>query len=111
MPFDQFFKLVASNGRGIAQKASIAENPSKARESIGYPVGCAVQFQAGLLVEKIKQVRVQISEVEQLIRQLWAQFPSYEYLLSILGFGPYVASKVLATIADPRRFESAKKVI
>jgi len=40
-----------------------------------------------------------------------SSFPSYEHLLSIPGFGPYVASKVLATIADPQRFDSAKQVI
>jgi len=56
-------------------------------------------------------VREQIVEVEEVIQQICEQFPSYEHLLSIPGFGPYVASKVLATIADPQRFDSAKQVI
>lgn len=111
MPFDEFFKRVAPNARGIAQKLRLQKIHRLAHESIGCPVGGAVQFQAGLLVEKIKQVREQILEVEQGIQHLCVQFPSYEYLLSIPGFGPYVASKVLATLADPRRFDSAKQVI
>ena len=111
MPFDQFFKLVAPNARGIAQKLRVQKIHRLAHESIGCAVGCAVELQGALLVEKIKQVREQISEVEQATQQLCVQFPEYEYLLSIPGFGPYVASKVLATIADPWRFESAKQVI
>jgi transposase len=111
MSFDQFFKLVAANGRGIAQKLRLQKIHGLAHESIGCPVGCAVELQGALLVEKIKQVREQTAEVEQVIQQLCGQFPEYEYLLSIPGFGPYVASKVLATIADPWRFESAKQVI
>ncbi len=111
MPFDQFFKLVATNGRGIAQNLRLQKIHRLAHESIGCPVGCAVELQAALLVEKLKQVREQILEVEQVIQHLCAQFPAYEYLLSIPGVGPYVASKVLATIADPWRFDSAKQVI
>ncbi len=111
LPFDEFFKTVAPTARGIAQKLRLQKIHRLAHESIGCPVGGAVQFQAGLLVKKIKQVREQILEVEQGIQHLCVQFPSYEYLLSIPGFGPYVASKVLATIADPRRFDSAKQVI
>jgi transposase len=111
MPFDQFFNLVAPHARGIAQKLRLQKIHRLAQESIGCPVGPAVEFQAGLLVEKIKQVRGQISEVEQRIHQLCVQFPEYEYLLSIPGFGPYVASKVLATLSDPWRFNSAKQVI
>jgi transposase len=111
MPFEQFFKLVASNGRGVAQKLRLQKIHRLAHESIGCPVGRAVELQGALLVEKIKQVREQTSEVEQVIQQFCGQLPEYEYLLSIPGFGPYVASKVLATIADPWRFESAKQVI
>jgi transposase len=111
MPFDQFFKVVAANGRGMAQKLRLQKIHRLAHESIGCPVGCAVELQGALLVEKIKRVREQISEVERVTQELCARFPEYEYLLSIPGFGPYVASKVLATIADPWRFESAKQVV
>jgi transposase len=111
MPFDQFFKLVTTSGRGVAQKLRLQKIHRLAHESIGCPVGCAVELQGALLVEKIKQVREQLSEVEQTTQHLCVQFPEYEYLLSIPGFGPYVASKVLATIADPWRFESAKQVV
>jgi transposase len=111
MPFDEFFKRVAPHARGIGQKVRLQKIHRLAHESIGCPVDSAVQLQAGLLVEKIKQVREQIVQVEQGIQQRCVQFPSYEHLLSIPGFGPYVASKVLATVADPRRFDSAKQVI
>ena len=60
MPFDEFFKRVAPNARGIAQKLRLQKIHRLAHESIGCPVDSAVQFQAGLLVEKIKQVREQI---------------------------------------------------
>jgi len=109
--FDEFFKRVAPHARGISQKLRLQKIHRLAHESIGCPVDSAVQLQAGLLVEKIKQVREQIVQVEQGIQQRCMQFPSYEQLLSIPGFGPYVASKVLATIADPRRFDTAKQVI
>jgi transposase len=111
MPFDQFFKLVAANGRGTAKKIRLQKIHRLAHESIGCPMGFSVELQARLLVEKIKQVRGQISEVEQAIQRLCAQLPDYEHLLSIPGFGPYVASKVLATIANPWRFDSANQVI
>jgi transposase len=111
MPFEEFIKTVAPNARGIGQKLRLQKIHRLAHESIGCPVDSAVQLQAGFLVEKIKQVREQIAQVEQVIQNLCVQFPSYEHLLSIPGFGPYVASKVLATIADPRRFDSAKQVI
>lgn len=38
-------------------------------------------------------------------------FPEYEYLLSIPGFGPDVASKVLGAIGNPFRFENGTQVV
>ena len=39
------------------------------------------------------------------------QFPEYESLLSIPGFGPIVSAMVLAAIGNPFRFENRKQVV
>jgi transposase len=111
MPFDQFFRLITTTQRGVAQKLRLQKIHRLAAESVGLPMGPAAEFEASLLVEKLKQVRLQIKEVEELIERVGITFPEYRWLLTIPGFGPYVSSKLLATIADPWRFDSSKQVL
>jgi transposase len=62
-------------------------------------------------VEGLKQIQKAIEEIEEKIREVCLQFPEYEFLLSIPGFGPDVSSKVLGAIGDPFRFQNGKQVL
>ena len=111
MEFDDFFRIVTKTKRGIAQKLRLRKIHSLAVESIGCPMGRVAEFEAGLLVEKLKQVRHEIKETEELIEDVSIDFADYTWLLTIPGFGPYISARVLASIADPWRFDSGKQVL
>jgi len=111
MDYEQFFQLVTTQRRGLAQQRRLKAIWQAAGASIGCASDRASQFEAQLLVEKILQVQKQIKETQQLIETISQQFWDYPLLLTIPGFGPYVASVVLAAIADPWRFESANQVL
>ena len=111
MDFDPFFAMVTRSRRGIAQKLRLQKIHQLAAQSVGCPMGPAAEFEAVLLVQKLKQVREQIKQVEDLMQQVAGDFDQYQILLSIPGFGPYVAAVVLAAIADPLRFDSSKQVV
>ena len=108
---DGFFAMVTRSRRGIAQKLRLQKIHQLAAQSVGCPVGGAAEFEAALLVQKLKQVREQIKQVEDLMQQVAGDFDEYQILLSIPGFGPYVAAVVLAAIADPLRFDSSNQVV
>jgi len=111
MDFDPFFAMVTRSRRGIAQKLRLQKIHQLAAQSVGCPMGPAAEFEAVLLVQKLKQVREQIKQVEDLMQQVARDFDEYQILLSIPGFGPYVAAVVLAAIADALRFESSNQVV
>lgn len=111
MDFDRFFAMVTTTRRGIAQKLRLQKIHQLAAESVGCPMGLAAEFEAVLLVQKLKQVREQTKQVNELMQQTAQNFESYRYLLTIPGFGPYVAAVVLAAIADPFRFDSARQLL
>lgn len=111
MEFDQFFRVVTKTTRGIAQSLRLRKIHRLAVESIGCPMGRAAEFEAGLLVEKLKQVRQQIKETKELIEDACLDFAEYSWLLTIPGFGPYVSARVLASITDPWRFDRDKQLL
>ena len=111
LDFDKFFAMVTAGRRGIAQKLRLQKIQQLAAQSVGCPMGPAAEFEAVLLVQKLKQVREQIKQVEDLMQQVAGEFDEYQILLSIPGFGPYVAAVVLAAIADPFRFDSSNQVV
>jgi len=111
MEFDQFFKMVTRNRRGIAQKLRLHKIYQAACDSVGCPVGCAVELEAELLTEKLDQVRSQLCQVSSLMEEICLDFPEYSYLLTIPGFGPYVSASVLAAIGDPFRFKNRRQLI
>ena len=111
MDFGRFFQLVTTRERGVAQQRRLKAIWEAAAKSIGCPMQCASQFEAQLLVEKILQVQKQIKELQQMMETISEQFVEYHLLLTIPGFGPYVASLVLAVIGDAWRFSSAKQVL
>jgi transposase len=83
----------------------------KAAESIGCDGVPGVEHEAKVMVEGLRQIREMIKETEQKIEGLCKQFPEYQYLLTIPGFGPDVSAKVLGAIGDPDRFENGKQVL
>ena len=111
MEFGEFFHMVTKTRRGIAQTLRMRKIHGLATESVGCPLGPAGEFEADLLVEKLKQVRQQIQKTADLIRNFCLEFDEYSYLLTIPGFGPYISARVLASIADPFRFENRKQLI
>ncbi|MBW1833883.1 MAG: IS110 family transposase [Deltaproteobacteria bacterium] len=111
MEFGKFFQLVTKTRRGTAQTLRLRKIHGLAIESIGCPTGAASEYKAELLVEKLKQVRNQIKETNDLIEDFCLKFSGYSYILTIPGFGPYISARVLASIGDPFRFENRKQLI
>jgi transposase len=109
--FDKFFAMVTRNRRGIAQKLRLEKIHQLAAQSVGCPIAAAAEFEAALLVEKLKRVRAQLKQLEDLMQQVAGNFDQYQILLSMPGFGPYVSAVVLAAIADPFRFDSSKQLL
>jgi transposase len=83
----------------------------KAAESIGCHGVPGLAHEAKVMVEGLKQIREMIKETDKKIEGLCKQFPEYEYLLTIPGFGPDVSAKVLGAIGDPDRFENGRQVL
>jgi len=111
MGFDRFFKMVTRTQRGVAQKLRLLKIHQIAADSVGCPMSDVVEYEAALLVEKLNGVRQQLKETEKLMEEASARFVEYKYLLTIPGFGPYISSKVLATIAEPWRFDDRKQLL
>jgi transposase len=80
-------------------------------DSVGCEAGPVVEFEAQVMVEGLREIRERIGEIDEKIQEVCSQFPAYEYLLSIPGFGPDVSSKVLGAIGDPFRFQNGKQVL
>jgi transposase len=111
MEFGEFFHLVTTTRRGTAQALRLRKIHRLATESVGCPMGPSSEYEADLLVEKLKQVRNQINKTDDLIEDFCLEFSEYSYLLTIPGFGPYISARVLASIGDPFRFENRKQVV
>ena len=111
MELDQFFRMVTRTTRGIAQRLRLQKIHRLAVESIGCPMGQAAEFEARLLVEKLKQIRQEIKQTQELIEDVSLKFSDYSWLLTIPGFGPYVSARVLASIASPWRFDNPKQLL
>jgi len=111
MELDEFFSMVTRTKRGVAQKLRLQKIHRLAVESIGCPLGPAAELEATLLVQKLKEVRGQLKQVADQMEDICLQFAEYNWLLSIPGFGPYVAARVLASISNPWRFDSSNQVL
>jgi len=109
--FEEFVRLVAPGRRGGEQNSRLRMILQMAQGSIGCEAGPAVKFEAELMVEGLRQIRLMIGDTDKQIQDLCLEFPEYEYLLSIPGFGPDVSSKVLGALGDPFRFENGRQVL
>ena len=111
LEFGEFVRLVAPGLRSWQRSDRLRAIWEMARGSIGCDVGPAVEYEAQVMVEGLKRIREVIAETDRQIQDRCAEFPEYESLLSIPGFGPDVSSKVLGAIGDPLRFQSGKQVL
>jgi transposase len=108
---DPFIERVSSRRMTMEKRRRLEEIWEKAGESIGCDGVPGVEHEAKMMVEGLKQIREMIKETEQKIEELCRQFPEYQYILTIPGFGPDVSAKVLGAIGDPDRFLSGKQVL
>jgi transposase len=74
-------------------------------------MGEGAAFEAKVLVEGLREIRMAIKSTDYQIQDICRPFPEYKYLLSIPGFGPDVSAKVMGAIGNPYRFENRKQVI
>jgi transposase len=111
LEYKEFVQRVGSGRRRLSHESRLQAIWKMAVDSIGCEVGPAVEFEAQVMVEGLQQIREAIQEIEEKIQEVCLQFPEYEFLLSIPGFGPDVSSKVLGAIGDPFRFQNGRQVL
>jgi transposase len=111
LEYKQFVQRVGSGQRRLSQEKRLQAIWKMAVDSVGCEVGPTVEFEAQVMVEGLKQIRQGIQDIEDKIHGVCCQFPAYEFLLSIPGFGPDVSSKVLGAIGDPFRFQNGRQVL
>jgi transposase len=111
MTFEAFLKLITTRKIRIESERRLRELWEAAKESVGCRVHDAARWEAQSLVSKLKAVRETVKDNEKLMGKVAQQFPEYESLLSIPGFGPIVSAMVLAAIGNPFRFENRKQVL
>ncbi len=110
MEYDTFSRTVAP-GRMTLARRRVGAVWRAAVDSIGCTMGEAASFEAQVMVDSLKQLRQTIKLVEDKLENASLEFPEYTYLLSIPGFGPDLAAKILGAIGNPHRFTSAKQVL
>jgi transposase len=111
LEYKRFVEMVAPGKGGLGRERRLQAIWKMAVDSVGCEVGPAVEFEAQVMVEGLKQIRETIREIDEKIQEVCSQFPEYEFLLSIPGFGPDVSSKVLGAIGDPFRFQNGRQVL
>jgi transposase len=111
MAFESFVNLISTRKVRVEQERRLRRIWEVANVSVGCKVLDAVKWEAKSLVTKLKAVREAIKDNEHRMKTIAQQFPQYEKLLSIPGFGPVVSAMVLAAIGDPFRFDSRKQVL
>ncbi len=111
LEYEQFEDMIAPRVRTRAQADRIKSIWLDANESIGCEAGEVLQYGARLMVEELQNIRASIKALDEQIEKICIEFPEYQYLLSIPGFGPDVSSKVLGAIGNPLRFANGKQVI
>ncbi len=111
LEYGKFVELVAPGRERLYQGKRLPLIWKQAVDSVGCEVGEGAEFEAKVMVEGLRQIRESLRAIDEKIREICSQYPEYEFLLSIPGFGPDVSSKVLGAIGDPFRFQSGKQVL
>ena len=109
--FDVFVRHVTTTNRGRRQIDRLRKIYEAAKTSVGLPVDDAAVYQAQMLVDRYKGVQEQLDRTMDQMDDVCGGLPAYNLLLTIPGFGPYIAPLVLSVLADPMRFKSPKQVI
>ena len=109
--FNLFVQHVTTTDRGVRQVNRLRKIYGAAKNSVGLPVNAAAFYEAKMLVERFKSVRQESLRTMEQIETICRKLPSYKLLLTIPGFGPYIAPLVLSALANPLRFKSRKQVI
>lgn len=111
MDFKDFSIMVTSRKSGLAQEKRLKNIHSLAGESIGCTFSPSAKIEAEILVDRIRGIKESLNRIETEIATICKNLPGYSILLTIPGFGPYVASVVLARIGNPFRFKTQSQVI
>jgi len=101
---DQFETMVSSGRKTLVKKKRLDDIQKLAIASIGCEMGEGAGFDAKIMVEGLRHIRKAIQDTENKIEETCKQFPEYDYLLTIPGFGPDVSAKVLGALGNPNRF-------
>ena len=108
---DQFMELVSPGRKSQALHRRLQAIQGLAVDSIGCQMGEGAAFEAKVMVEGLRQIRKAIQSTDDQIKEICRQFPEYEYLLTIPGFGPDVSAKVIGALGNPFRFQNRKQVL
>jgi transposase len=108
---DQFIDLVSPNRKSGALRQRLQAIQELAIDSIGCQMGEGAAFEAKVMVDGLRQIREAIQSTNDQIKEVCRQFPEYEYLLTIPGFGPDVSAKVIGSLGNPFRFQNRKQVL
>ncbi len=111
LEYPRFVQMVGSSRGRSTQERRLQAIWKMAVDSVGCEAGPVVGFEAKVMVEGLKQIQKALEDIEEKIQEVCSQFPEYEFLLSIPGFGPDVASKVLGAMGDPFRFQNGRQVL
>lgn len=111
LSFQEFDQMVCSKKAGVNQRRRLEEIYRKAASSVGCTVRDSASYEAGVLINVLRQIRTIIDETDEKIAFLCKAIPEYPYLLSIPGFGPDISAKVIAAIGDPHRFANHRQVL
>jgi len=111
MEFDDFLKLITTRKIRIEQEKRLRELWEGAKNSAGCLVHDAARWEAKSLVSQLKTLREIVKDNELRMKTAAQQYPEYQSLLSIPGFGPIVSAMVLGAIGDPYRFENQRQVL
>jgi transposase len=111
LPFEEFVRMVASRNGGVKQVRRLEEIYKKAGISIGCMVHPPASFEAGVLLDELRQLHARILATDKLIAEVCKRFSEYPCLLSIPGFGPDVSAKVIGAIGNPFRFDNHRQVL
>ena len=109
LEYKRFVEIVAPGKGKLSRENRLPAIWKVAVDSIGCEAGPTVEFEAQLMVEGLKQTRDALRKIEEKIQESCSQFPEYEYLLSIPGFGPDVSSKVLGRWEIPFVFRMGSR--
>jgi transposase len=111
MEFDTFYNTVVCTRKSQKQEEHLYQIWQRAKKSVGCNAGVAAVYEGNVLTTQLLGISAAIEELDKVILTLCSGIEEYPYLLSIPGIGPDTASKILAYVSDPNRFDHAKQVL